>query len=152
MIRAKYTSLSCRLSAGLCLVVLPLMAASCSKNVKTEGKPVHPVRGQLFVGEKAPAGAFILLIPVNEPADSPVPRPRATVASDGSFQISTFGENDGAPAGEYLVTVTWPGGVLPDGREEPEDKLLGRYANPSQPAARVTIREGANELEVMRLK
>ena len=136
----------------LFVVALATLTLSCSPRLKEGAKPVHPVRGQLFVGDKPASGAFVLFIPVNEPAGNPEPRPRATVEPDGTFKVSTFGADDGAPAGEYLVTATWPGGVLPDGREEPEDKLLGRYANPSRPAARVTIREGSNELELIRLK
>jgi len=74
------------------------------------------------------------------------------VQADGSFKLSTYGTEDGAPAGEYLVTVVWPGGVLPDGREEPEDKLLGRYSTAARPAAKVTVREGTNDLDPIRLK
>ena len=48
----------------------------------------------------------------------------------GSYSLSTYDENDGVPAGDYFVTVTW--GV--DGRDD-EDKLRGRYAEPGRSEA-----------------
>src|SRR5688572_4246517 len=81
-------------------------------------KPVHPVRGEVYHGGKAAAGAFVVFVPAMEPADTPDPRPRGHVNEDGSFTLSTYGVNDGAPAGEYLVTITWP---IAD--RDDEDKL-----------------------------
>lgn len=139
--------------AQLFVIASSLACASCSDSSSTDKrKEVHPVRGQLFVGDKPAIGAFVLFIPVNEPATDQDPRPRATVDAEGFFKLSTYGAEDGAPPGDYLVTVTWPGGVLPDGREEPEDKLNGRYSVPSRAAARVTVNKGKNELEPIRLK
>jgi hypothetical protein len=140
-------------AALLTVSLIALGPLSCSDTKSTEKvKPVHPVTGQVFVGDRPAAGAFVQFIPVLEAAQNQDPRPRATVQSDGSFKLSTYGAEDGAPAGDYVVTVVWPGGVLPDGREEPEDKLMGRYATPARPAAKVTVREGPNTLEPIRLK
>jgi hypothetical protein len=80
-------------------------ACSAPSSPTAGQKPVHPVKGQLFVNDKPAAGAFVLFVPVNEPADAKDPRPGAEVGEDGSFALSTYGENDGAPAGEYVVVV-----------------------------------------------
>ena len=88
----------------------------------------------------------MLLVPVNEPADAVDPRPRAETQDDGSFRMSTYGEHDGAPVGDYIVSMTWQGGVLPDGSEEPPDKFLGRYADPSKSKLRASVKEGQNDL------
>ncbi len=133
------------------LLLIAAAGPSCSPAAKVDRKPVFPVRGQLFVKDKPAAGAFVLLVPVNEPAEPKDPRPRAEVAADGSFALSTYGDNDGAPAGEYVVTVTWPGGVRPDGTEEPEDKLFGRYSDRTKSKLRATVKEGPNELPPYRL-
>ena len=67
--------------------------------------PVHPVVGAIqFRGQPAD-GAFVSLHPKN--ATEGVPNPRATVAKDGSFVVSTYDGNDGAPEGDYVVTVQW---------------------------------------------
>ncbi len=107
---------------------------------------MHPVRGKLFVQDKPAVGAFVLFFPVHEPAEAKDPRPRAEVDADGSFQLSTYDANDGAPAGEYIVTVTWPG------QEDQEDKLSGRYSDPAKSRLRGTVKEGSNELPAIRLK
>ena len=129
-----------------------LGGAGCSSPKDPNLKPVHPVRGQVFVKDQPAAGAFVLLIPLNEASDAPDARPRGEVGEDGSFKLSTFGSEDGAPAGEYVVTIRWPGKVLPDGREEPEDKLFGRYADRSKSNLRATVKEGPNELAPYKLK
>jgi hypothetical protein len=127
-------------------VLLAVGLASCSGGSAPPAgqKPVFPVRGQVFVGDKPAVGAFVLFVPVGEPADPIDPRPRAEVQADGSFQLSTYGDNDGAPAGEYVVVVTWT--------VEDQDRLQGRYADPGRSKLRATVKEGANELQPFRLK
>jgi len=66
---------------------------------------------------------------------------------DGAFRLSTYDPNDGAPAGEYYVSVIWP----TDGRED-EDKLNGRYRDPKTSQLTATVKEGSNELKAFRLK
>jgi hypothetical protein len=136
------------------VLTLALYVAACSKssNLDENRKPVHPVKGKVLVQGKPAKAAFVLFVPVNEPADAPDPRPRAEADPDGSFALSTYGDKDGAPVGEYIVTVTWPGGVLPDGREEPADKLLGRYDNVTKSKLRATVKEGQNDLPPFQLQ
>jgi len=132
-------------------VVLTLLAGACSSQPTEARKPVHPVRGKVLYKGQPAKGAFVLFAPLNEPAENPDPRPRGTVAEDGSFVLGTYESEDGAPAGEYTVAITWEGGVLPDGREEPPDKLLGRY-NVSNSRLRATVKEGPNELPPFQLQ
>ncbi|HVL14005.1 MAG TPA: hypothetical protein VM529_15660 [Gemmata sp.] len=96
---------------------------------------------------KPAVGAFVLFIPALESANSPDPRPRATVGDDGSFRLSTYGTEDGAPAGDYLVTVTWP----LDGRDD-EDKLQGRYRDRAKSGLKATVKEGSNDIPAFKLK
>ena len=138
------------------MVAIVLSAAvsifGCSKAPVDNHKPVFPVRGKVTFQGKPAKGVFVLFVPSNEPAENPDPRPRAEVGDDGSFLLSTYGDNDGAPAGNYTVAMNWPGGVLPDGREEPPDKLLGRYADPTKSMLRATVKEGPNELAPFEVK
>lgn len=131
------------------LLVFVLFVFGCGSASPTVAgqKPVHPVRGKLYVGDKPASGAFILFVPNNESADKPDPRPRATVDENGDFQLSTYGENDGAPVGTYEVSVTWP----VDGRDD-EDKLMGRYRDPGQSRLKATVKDGPNELPPFKLK
>jgi hypothetical protein len=67
--------------------------------------------------------------------------------------ISTYRQNDGAPAGEYRVTLQWmqpepprPNGP-PAGFSPLHDKLEGKYRDAAKPAWVTTIEEGNNVLE-----
>jgi hypothetical protein len=130
------------LGAALLLLVGP----SCSSKKKEGEKPVFPVRGQVFVQGNPASGAFVLFVPVNEPAEPKDPRPRATVEANGSFALSTYGDKDGAPAGDYIVLVTWPGG------EESDDKLQGRYGNAKTSPLKAEVKGAANDLPPYQLK
>jgi len=125
---------------------LALFFSACSSGRKSSEvrKPVHPVHGQLFVGGKPAAGAFVFFVPVNEPANPTDPRPRAEVGPDGSFGVSMYGDKDGAPVGEYLVTVMWEG-------EGGYDKLKGQYSDATRSKLRAVVKQGANELPPFKL-
>ncbi|HEV3344879.1 MAG TPA: hypothetical protein VG125_31165, partial [Pirellulales bacterium] len=56
--------------------------------------------------------------------------------------MSTYELNDGAPAGRYAVTITWPGAnprSNGEGDEEIQgpDQLGGRYSNPQRPPGKL---------------
>ncbi|HTU24558.1 MAG TPA: hypothetical protein VMF30_04120 [Pirellulales bacterium] len=79
--------------------------------------------------------------------------PTATTDADGSFRPTTYTGGDGLPAGDYIVTAGWPVISLVDGEETTgADRLGGRYAKVSQPAARITVKAGNNELAPFELK
>lgn len=117
----------------LAIVVLGVVTASVVPAVVflTRPKPpcdLYPVRGSLVFGKTVPVGARIVLTPKagGWPYDS---FPTATVGNDGTFRLSTFGKEDGAPAGTYVATVQWfP--VAPNG--SPQGNVLPRrYASAS---------------------
>ena len=90
------------------LVSLALLTAGCESKEKA---PLVPVKGQLWVkykdGRRVPMdGARIVLVPVGD-GKSTDDRPCADTAADGTFVLGTRGKNDGAPEGDYTVTVEW---------------------------------------------
>lgn len=94
----------CRAIGFAVLTALVLPAVGCSRGDKNR-VAVHPVEGAIQFRGQAMEGAFVSLHPKSAPAG--VPTPRATVARDGSFTVSTYDGNDGAPEGDYVVTVQW---------------------------------------------
>jgi hypothetical protein len=64
------------------------------------------VKGQVKVGGEIPEGALIVFYP-SKPGGAEEIRPSAKVKSDGSFKLTTYDADDGAPAGEYVGTVQW---------------------------------------------
>src|SRR5205823_7271227 len=67
---------------------------------------LYSVRGEVFFNGKPAEGALVVFHPV-EDKDGKATRPRGTVEGDGSFTLSSHAKGDGAPAGEYIVTINW---------------------------------------------
>jgi hypothetical protein len=123
---------------------LALALAGCSDS----RKPVVPVHGKVFFRGQPAQGALVVFNPLDESDPNPV-KPQAVVSSDGSFEVSTYGEKDGAPEGEYAVTFVW---LI----ENPKTKrqwspLPTRLMQPNESKLRVTIKEGTNELQPFQL-
>ena len=119
--------------------------------------PTQPATGRVTVAGKAAPGALVTLHPAGGGL-----HPRGTAGADGTFTLSTYEQGDGAPAGDYRVTVVWPdpdfkprtpGEVeeLRAGGQAP-DKLRGRYAGPESSGLTATVGPGPNELGPLELK
>src|SRR5262245_61079551 len=101
------------------VLALFLMLNSCAG--KSGRKPVYPVSGQVFVGDKPAVQAFVVFHP-KEDDSLEATRPYGHVGTDGSFSLTTYDPGDGAPAEEYIVTIVWAAII---GTEEPRDRLKG---------------------------
>jgi hypothetical protein len=113
--------------------------------------PVHPVIGTIKFQGKPIVGAFVSLHP--KTALEGIPGPRATVAPDGSFAVSTYDGGDGAPQGEYVLTVQWykpvrQGNDLVGG----PNVLPSKYASPRTSDVRITVAAGENRLKPIQLR
>lgn len=107
-------------TAAACLAL-----TSCGKG---DGrKPTFSVVGQVFVDQKPAANAEVVFHPVGDPDPNAV-KPHGTVGADGTFTLTTYDGGDGAPAGDYRVTVELYLAGKAD--EPPKDRLYGRYAKP----------------------
>jgi hypothetical protein len=101
-----------------------------------------PVRGELMYQGNPARGALVQFRPVMG-ADKPWPSgyPRGEVQADGTFEIGTETSNDGAPVGEYIITVTWM--VSPSGSEDPEmatvDQFQGKFRDPIKSNLKATV-------------
>lgn len=88
--------------------MLVLTLASCGGSSK---KPCFPVQGQVFAGQgknRVPATGAIIIFAAKGSAKNADPCPNARVGADGTFVVSTYGNGDGAPAGDYAITIHWP--------------------------------------------
>lgn len=129
------------------------LAAGCGG--AGDRRPVYPVRGSVFVKGQPAAGARIFFSPAANPTDPRAWRPFAVVDKDGSFRLTTYLAFDGAPAGDYVVTVTWavkPAGTsgADDGTVSP-DRLKGVYGDPRKPKLKAVVKPGPNDLGPFRL-
>jgi hypothetical protein len=86
------------------LSVALLSAAGCGK-APEQRVPVFPVEGAITLKGQPMPGAMIVLHP-KTPIEN-VPAPRAEINKEGAVKVSTYNGGDGAPEGEYVVTVQW---------------------------------------------
>ncbi len=123
-------------------------AFGCGSGVSSR-VPVAPAKGQITYDGKPIANALVIFHPLNPDKDAP--KPRAKVESDGSFVVETYDSKDGAPVGDYAVTIEW---WLTSGKgdEPPTNRLPGRFARTASSGVKVTIRDGDNEIPAIQLK
>jgi hypothetical protein len=87
------------------LCTATLLAAGCNGKPASNRVPVYPVEAKITYKGFPAAGAFVTFHAKSPRPD--VPAPRAEVNKDGVVKISTYDGGDGAPEGEYVVTVEW---------------------------------------------
>ena len=120
----------------------------CGSCAKKDGRvPVFPVHGQVLVGNKPAPKAFVVFHPAGVQNPQAL-RPYGHAGEDGSFRLTTYDADDGAPAGEYRVTIVW---LAPGGGEDPPDLLKGRYRNFEASPLRATVQQGPTELAPFKL-
>ncbi|WP_116344518.1 carboxypeptidase regulatory-like domain-containing protein [Blastopirellula marina] len=126
--------------------------AGCNNRRAYETIPTIPTSGTITVNGVPAKGAIVRLYPKTKQAgvNSPL-APSGRADASGKFQLTTYSGPDGAPPGDYLVSIEWPdpawrppgGGMAPP----PPDRLKGRFSNPQRSKIEVTIQEGDNEIE-----
>jgi hypothetical protein len=132
----------------LAVLGLALLTASCG--ARPGRVPVYAARGQvLFQGRPTPH-SFIALHPL-DPTHKDVPHPTAYADAAGRFELSTYASGDGAPAGDYAVTIVlWVSAPVKDAQEGDDtptlNRLPRRYSDAKTTNLRAHISQGANEL------
>jgi hypothetical protein len=135
---------------ALLLALAVVLPASCSK--KPERKPLFAVTGKLVDGDK-PAARAVVFFRARGAAGPGVLLPVGKVAADGVFHASTYLANDGAPAGEYVLTAIWPKipKDAPADWDEGPDQLAGRCSDPKTSPWHIRVEEKANDLGTLDL-
>lgn len=103
--------------------------------------PVYPARGQLTIGGKPAAGVFVALHPTPDPGQDAM-RPFATTREDGTFTLTTYEVEDGAPAGEYVVTLLYEPSNSPLMKKKPPrpPRIDDVYLSATTSKLRATVR------------
>lgn len=124
----------------LVTAIVAALLAGCARNTR---KPVFPARGQLTVDGKPAAGATVFFYPVESDAEAIAPY--GVTDAQGVFTLTTYLTFDGAPAGEYVVTIRWPGPPKRNDDERGPDRLKGRYNDLKTSKLRATVEKKPNE-------
>lgn len=134
----------CRLLAFV--LIGSLLALGCGN-----GKPaVVPATGKVIFARSKPAvGALVVFHPSPEQEKVIGGKPFGKVGPDGTFKLTTYNEDDGAPEGDYGVTVDWRGGATSkfslsgEGGGGSRSLLKPTYGDPRQPTLKATVKKGA---------
>lgn len=93
--------------------------------------PVIPVKGTVVYKGKPLSNAFVTFHPLNK-QDPRLRAISATTNNSGAFELTTYNSHDGAPEGEYAVTVARFEVKGGNGSWEPGPNVLpSKYASPS---------------------
>jgi hypothetical protein len=134
-----------KLLIGACIA---LASSSCARN---ERVPVFPVQGKVLLHGKPLAHAFVVFHPVERSGPGDL-RPRAQAENDGTFFLSTYDSEDGAPLGEYRVTVEKFKPPTDADNGPPVNLLPARFARPDTSRLTARVHEGSNDLPPFELK
>jgi hypothetical protein len=106
-----------------------------------------PVKGKVtFKSRSVPMGAVVF-----HPRDDKLPMAKGEIRSDGSYELTTFQERDGAAAGEYQVTVhsfTLPQGTEgEEGYRSPVPLAPLKYTRLTQTPLTATVEKKPNVID-----
>lgn len=133
-----------RLTATAACAPWLLLCASCGP----QPSAVHPVTGRVLVRDWPAEGAQVVFHPAD--SDDPlVPRPHGQVRADGTYTLTTYKPDDGAPVGEYDVAIVWTDPKAPVNTETGEvpNRLPAHFSNPRTSNLRRRIEEGPNRID-----
>lgn len=126
------------------LVFLCFLLPACHRRAGT----LYPVHGRVLVAGKPASGALVVLVPVHDP-DALHPFGQADDA--GAFTLTTRATGDGAPAGEYTVTIEWRRKKSNPFDKEGPDRLQGRYSDPRKSSLHARVEPMPNDLPPFQL-
>jgi hypothetical protein len=135
--------------------VICAFASGCGE--KSDRIEVYPAHGKVVVNGQPVDGARVVYYPIIAEVDGMrTPTPAATTDAAGEYHLESYDPEDGAPAGEYSVTVVWPEPPPPNaealGVYDQKDRLRDRYSDPAKSGLTATVPDGGGELPLLDLK
>jgi len=131
-----------------CTAIAALTLVGCSKPglPHVEKYEVYPVEGQVIWKGKPLADAHIEFFPKGWSLRPYSHTPLGVTGPDGRFQLSSYGEGDGAPLGKYIITVVCQDPQAKKGKQmfSTANLLPKQYADPKTSGLEVEIVEGKN--------
>jgi hypothetical protein len=104
----------------------------------------QPVRGKLVYGDNEQPVTELAGFDVMFTSEKLGVSARGSIQKDGTFQLGTEKENDGAPPGEYVVTLTQP--IREPDRPYLGDPVVDRtYEDPARSDLRAEVTSGKND-------
>jgi hypothetical protein len=127
---------------GIALAAFIGLLTGCGKKGWLE---TYPVKGTVLVDGKPAKDVMVSFHPKEITGDKPYV-PTGQTDEKGEFNLSTYVTNDGAPAGEYDVTIVWPERYNPISTLWEGDKLNKQYSDKTKTPLRVTVEKQPQQL------
>ena len=122
--------------------------ASCSPSARRT--PTIPFAGKVLLPDGRPAELALVVFHRVGETSADDPKPHGKVGADGTYKLTTYDADDGAPAGDYRVTVElWLAGR---GDEPPANRLNAKYAKPESSGLTAAVGTGPAEIKTIELK
>jgi hypothetical protein len=124
-------------------------AVGCSDAGGAARVPVFPVKGTVRFEGRPASGAFVVFHPRSAPRPGEeTPRSTGQVQPDGAFELTTTSQADGAPAGDYAVTVQWTKLIKQGGDTVAGPNVIPPiYGRPETTPLKVTVKDAPNQLD-----
>jgi hypothetical protein len=134
------------LRCAAAFTVLVAMIVGCGRSDRAT---VYPAEGQVLWYGKPLAGAHVVFYPKQTSDGKPI-APRAQTGSDGRFRLGTYDADDGAPEGDYAVTVHYYP-IRPGEGGASGNALPPKFASAKTTDLHVQIAKGPNALPPLEL-
>jgi hypothetical protein len=128
-------------------IALLIVVSGCSSEKRV---PVFPVAGKVSFQGAAPAGALVVLQPVGSKEPTEI-APTGTVKADGSFALTSYDQDDGAPVGDYVAVIQWFKNVPALNGAGP-NVLPKQYASAKSSPVKVSVSNGPVEIPPIIIK
>jgi hypothetical protein len=145
--RARRCHSRCRFRQPVLLSSLAIALLTCGCSAGPE--PTYPVQGVVTVDDVPLEGGSILFEPVEPVPGGSYYSARGTIDATGRYELSTFGEHDGAVAGKHYVMVFEQEKQLSDDPNLVRYTLIPEaYHTPQTTPLVVEVRPEPNEINV----
>jgi len=116
------------------------------------GPRCHPVQGKVVYQNQPLAEAMVVFHPLTAPAEK-FPQPIGQTDAAGHFVLTTLKSGDGAPVGEYSITVELrePRQIGEEVVRDGRNLLPAMYASPKETPLRHKVISGQNDVQEIKL-
>jgi hypothetical protein len=134
----------------VCVVIATLALIGCAQ--KKSGPICYPTRGQITYKNNPLAEAMVVLHRIGGDVEGGQ-KPIAYTDAEGKFALTTYKTSDGAPPGEYAITVELraPKMVGEEMTRSGPNLLPSKYARPDSSGLKYQVVEGENEIPAIAL-
>ncbi|MGE3314845.1 MAG: hypothetical protein AB7O26_06970 [Planctomycetaceae bacterium] len=138
-----------RAACSCCLMSAAFIVSGCGKS-----HPVgcYSVEGQVLMDDKPLYEARVVFHPLT-PLPENIAKPIAVSDEQGKFSLTTFEKDDGAPPGEYAITVEYRELRLVGEEEirDGRDLLDPMFSDPKRTSLKYEVIEGKNDVPPLKV-